>query len=350
MKSPSLHPLLSALPRPSNTTHLKPPLEPPSPTLDVLDYSFFSTTAFEWFRIRANAYSQIPAEETRLRVDIASFVTAYGRSGLPSQKSHSPPAHRLINLEPHAVQDIMAEIESHFLEPSIGRQWKLSSLWSSSEAMLSTHSLGVDWRAKADHMTQRYARRIANLHDSLHQALMSPSPSPSSNPLFDPIVNSRMIIANLIYPHYSLALENSLDVAVEQCTTFSTSEFHTFLSRSPTLSEQKMLLAIQHVQRAICRTLILMYIELQPDDHPPYEENGHSQSSFEGVQPEQTYSKGGVRRALWLVTDLMEHLRWSAWKSCDKKCGVDEVCSTSNSMRTGDASSDGQYKFWISRG
>ncbi|KAF8295804.1 hypothetical protein DL93DRAFT_2234161 [Clavulina sp. PMI_390] len=219
------------------------------------------------------------------------------------------------------MRDLMGEIESHLSSTSPSRQWWFLRLWRRfTTTEQRTRSLGVDWRAKTDRMVQQYARRISNLHYNLRQALVSPSSSP--NPLLDPVIISTMIVANILSPHYALSIETSFDAAVERCVTFSLPDFTTdSAARSASFSEQKIIRAIRHVERDICRTLILVHIELKPvlEGSPS---DGHT--GLHAADQER------IRHALRLVTDLMERLQWSAWKSCDRKCDVDEVCSTSN--------------------
>ncbi|KAF8279132.1 hypothetical protein DL93DRAFT_2092350 [Clavulina sp. PMI_390] len=167
-------------------------------------------------------------------------------------------------------------------------------------------------------MIQRYARRIADLHDSLERSTeFVGTANSTSNPLDNPLITSRMMIANLLSPHFDLSTDlddsSAMNRVVDACTAFSAIEIFDGISSS----ELKIVTAIEHVERSICQTIFLAHRELKIPE----------------VETDITLDRMWQRRAhraLRLVSSLMQHLKWTAWKTCEQKCGTGEVCHTSN--------------------
>lgn len=272
---------------------------------------FFNSVAFEWARSAANIY-QGP-EERRLRLDTSTFITAYGRHGSLAFNASNPSQHRLTALTPRAARDIKTDIESSILSNSR----EISS--------------GIDWRSVTDLIVVRYGHRLSTLLDYLTRALQSNYGSSKSNDpsqVTNPIMSARMLLATLLAPHYDLTPGVSQSVQVASCVSSLVPwrEFRVTDTQGWSGPEHKLSRAVDHVQRAICNTLIVMNDELAVA--ALNEPHTVSRSS-----PPCSFSKEmrrATQRSQQRLMELMNDLRWTMWRSCDRKCDSGEICFVSN--------------------
>lgn len=268
---------------------------------------FFNSVAFEWARSAASIYQG--HEERRLRLDTSTFVTAYGRHGLPSPNVPDPSQHRLASLTPQAARDIKAEIEASILSDS-------------REA-----NSGIDWRGVTDLIVVRYGHRLSTLLDYLSRALESDYGSSNRNDpskVTDPILSARMLLATLLAPHYDLTPGIPQNTHIASCVSYLVPwrEIRVAGTQGWSSSEDKLSRAVEHVQRAICSTLIFMNDELAAPAHAFSEITYHSHFSKQ--------MRKAAQRSQQRLMGLMNDLRWTMWKSCDRKCDAGEICFVSN--------------------
>ena len=243
---------------------------------------FANQINFEWARTATMVYDGLG--EYRVKLHISTFVTAYGRAGL-NITSPNTTDHRLVGLSRDAAKDIKTEIERFFTVPP-------------------AKTTGIDWRQVTDEIVTRHGGRLQELLGYLSDI------DPKSSDATSTINSARMLLALLLVPHHDLSPNVSKEDNVRACTSFLTPCLG-LDAQYITASERKIARVVQYVQHAICDALISVNDDLtiaatDADDKPPLSK--------------------AIDRSRERVSALMNDLRWTMWKSCDRKCGVNEIC------------------------
>jgi hypothetical protein len=238
---------------------------------------FANQISFEWARTATMVYDGLG--EYRVKLDMGTFVTAYGRAGL-NITSPNTTDHRLVGLSRDAAEDIETEIKRFFTVPS-------------------PRTTGIDWRQVTDQIVARYGGRLQELFACLSDAK-------SSDATFN---SARMLVALLLVPHHDLGPNVPKEDNVRACTSFLGPSIG-LNTPYVSASERKIAQVIQYVQHAICDTLVSVNDDL-------------ATALADG---EEHLLSNTIDLSRERVSALMNDLRWTMWKSCDRKCDVNEIC------------------------
>lgn len=269
---------------------------------------FQNVIMFEWARTAAAVYSG--PGEYRVKLDTGTFVTAYGRAGLIGTDSPNTTDHRLLNLTREAAEDLRRDIAT-FFRP-------LPTEPSPSELRKEVKTLtGISWRDVADQIVSRYGDRLPELFAYLNAA----TSSSSANETKIGFESARMLVSMLLVPYHDLSPTISRDDNLQSCTNL----FVPDLGPEPELdaeddpstsslypSERVVAKAIQYTQHAICETLLFVHEEIS------------RVASVDKPKTELLKKAAGISRDH--ISELMNKLRWTSWKSCDRKCSHNEIC------------------------
>ena len=248
---------------------------------------FANQIMFEWARTATIVYDGLG--ENRVKLDMGTFITAYGRAGL-NITSPNTTDHRLVGLSRDAAKDIKAEIERFFTVPT-------------------ARTTGIDWRQVTDEIVTRYGGRLQELF-----AYLSNIDTTSSNAT-STIHSARMLVALLLVPHHDLSPHVSKEDNVRACTSFLVPSIGLDAADVPA-SERKIAQVVQYVHHAICDTLVSVNDDLAIA--PNFTDGGD--------EDDKHLLFKAIDRSRERVSALMNDLRWAMWKSCDRKCDVHEIC------------------------
>lgn len=300
--------------------------------------AYLDHVRFEWARTAAAVYDGLG--EYRVKLDTATFVTAYGRSGLhPSSNSNddngewkAETEHRLTNISSAAVGNIKADIEMFWNE-------------SGSETM------GVDWRERTDQIVGRYGSRLPELMHHLYQSITgssntsyqsfdSPNISVVNRTAFE---SARHLVAVLLLPHHVPILSHISSWTLREqnlaaCINFLAPGVDALDSIS--VSERKIAQVVRLVQHEICDALIFVNDQLASANSlilPPSAPHTSTyrpsttlvSTSSPKLPPSEQEALKAISLALHRISDLMSNkLRWTSWKSCPRKCDAHrgEIC------------------------
>lgn len=289
----------------------------PFPTFPRERYSAYSNwTHFEWLRSTSQVYSN--PGESHVKLDTSSFVTTYGRRGLPDHAvvdiEGGRRGHRLWNLTSEAAADVRKDVEGLF-EDADGRQ-----------------SSGIDWRQVADDVVQTYGNRLREIYEYLVMALDpktsrdAPISSSPSAPISESanttstLLKARFMISSLLMPHLNLpsASNTSHAAKVVQCVEShipSPLEDVLVVDSKWTSQEMKINRALVVVQSDICSTLLEMNESLDHIGSKPFTPDLKTSSDPRVIR----FAKESIGK-------LMARLDWSTWVRCKERCGLSEVC------------------------
>lgn len=280
---------------------------------------FQNQILFEWARTAAAVYNG--PGEYRVKLDVGTFVTAYGRPGSKGINSANTTDHRLVNMTREAAADLKRDIEAFFPQVSssvapqepgkrVQRPTPLSAdnVDEGAESRLS----GFNWRDVTDQIVARYGDRLPELFSYLNIAADAGTNANDTKFGFE---SARMLVSLLLVPHYDLSPVVSRDENIRLCTEFLAPDPYSVANKRPQLyaSERVIVQSIKRTHRTICETLFFVHDEL-------------SQVSAIGKGKHLAILKRAAAISRDHVSELMNDLQWTSWKSCDRKCGYNEIC------------------------
>lgn len=248
-------------------------------------YSAYANfTAFEWMRSAAAVYDG--PGESRVKLDVGTFVSAYGRPGVKEVLSSNTREHRLTNITRQTAEALRSDVESFFLRDESG--------------VPRVQTTGTDWRGITDIVITAYATRLREILAHLNSAVELGTPTP--------VTHARMLLSALLLPHYSFSADSTFDSNVARCAASLVPSLDPALWSA---SERKTAYAIRFVHHTICSTLIAASEALEA-----------RHTGAERTEPGLAL----IASTRDSIAALMQRLQWTVWKDCDRKCGIGEVC------------------------
>ncbi|KAF9003165.1 hypothetical protein BDZ89DRAFT_967608 [Hymenopellis radicata] len=253
-----------------------------------------SVEAFEV--LHSGSWHNLYPGDTRIRLDLARFVSFYDTALVPSlmaqRLGQERFEHHLGAISQEDITAVMERVERVVETPHRA-------------------GCGVDWSTLLHTIFERYQNRLEMI-----QYLLNSSRADASDNVAKKVQTQLDVMVQPYNLHsvtvpteaYSRDLSWSLPI-YKLCATTHTKHLHssqTFLALM-TESEHLLLGAIDETNREICRVVTRMWAE--------------GAKTAGAVEDDALLGSWRVQ-----LTALMDWLDWSAWIKCDPACGVEEMC------------------------